>query len=93
MLMINVVTTLNSCSFAVDKNKSKASSRQQSSQPNQSTGPQNVVQASVPPGESKDQNIQQLLTASNCRFQAVAIVLQRTLAEVRKFYLLTTEQS
>ncbi|XP_072252235.1 microtubule-associated tumor suppressor 1 homolog A isoform X4 [Leuresthes tenuis] len=64
---------------AVDKSKSKASSRQQSSQP--STGPQNVVQASVPPGERKDQNIQQLLTASNCRFQAVAIVLQQTLAE------------
>ncbi|XP_072252233.1 microtubule-associated tumor suppressor 1 homolog A isoform X2 [Leuresthes tenuis] len=63
----------------VDKSKSKASSRQQSSQP--STGPQNVVQASVPPGERKDQNIQQLLTASNCRFQAVAIVLQQTLAE------------
>ncbi|KAM4555727.1 microtubule-associated tumor suppressor 1 homolog A isoform 2-T2 [Odontesthes bonariensis] len=65
----------------VDKNKSKASSRQQSSQPNQSTGPQNVVQASVPPGERKAQNLQQLLTASNCRFQAVAIVLQQTLAE------------
>ncbi|XP_041846978.1 microtubule-associated tumor suppressor 1 homolog A isoform X1 [Melanotaenia boesemani] len=68
----------------VDKSKSKASSRQQTSQPNQSTGSQNVVQTSVPQVEKEVQNIhqlQQLLTASNCRFQAVAIVLQQTLAE------------
>ncbi|XP_061581725.1 microtubule-associated tumor suppressor 1 homolog A isoform X2 [Cololabis saira] len=65
---------------AVDRNKSKASSRQ----PNPAAGPQNETQASVVTDETKGQNIQQLkqlLTASNCRFQAVAIVLQHTLAE------------
>lgn len=90
MMMINVVTTLNTCSFTVDKNKPKASSRQQhpqqpASQPNQSNGPPDVVPASVAEGGRKDQSIQQLqglLAASNCRFEAVAIVLQQTLAEV-----------
>ncbi|KAM9741938.1 microtubule-associated tumor suppressor 1 homolog A isoform 3-T5 [Menidia menidia] len=65
----------------VDKNKSKATSRQQ---PSQSTGPQNVVQAKAAQCERKDhdpQQLQQLLTASNCRFQALTIVLQQTLAE------------
>ncbi|XP_044060170.1 microtubule-associated tumor suppressor 1 homolog A isoform X2 [Siniperca chuatsi] len=71
----------------VDKNKSKASSRQQhpqqqASQPNQSNGPPVAVPATVT--EKKDPSIQQLrglLAATNCRFEAVAIVLQRTLAE------------
>ncbi|XP_070769692.1 microtubule-associated tumor suppressor 1 homolog A [Enoplosus armatus] len=74
---------------AVDKNKPKASSRQQhpqhqAPQPNQSNGPPDVVPASVAKGGRKDQSIQQLrglLVASNSRFEAVAIVLQQTLAE------------
>lgn len=90
MMMINVVTTLNTCSFAVDKNKPKASSRQQqpqqqASQPHQSNGPTDVAPASVGESGRKDQSIKQLrglLVASNCRFEAVAIVLQQTLAEV-----------
>lgn len=86
MLMINVVTTINSCALVVDRSKPKASPRlQQSSQPNQSVGTQNGVQANK--DEREDQNIQQLkqlLVDSDCRFQAVAVVLQHTLAEVRK---------
>lgn len=73
----------------VDKNKSKASSRQQHAQQqapqqSQSNGPPDVLPASVTKEDRKDQIIQQLkglLTASNCRFEAVAIVLQQTLAE------------
>ncbi|XP_035525064.1 microtubule-associated tumor suppressor 1 homolog A isoform X1 [Morone saxatilis] len=73
----------------VDKNKPKASScqqppQQQASQQNHSNGPPDVVPASVPEGGRKDQSIQQLrglLAASNCRFEAVAIVLQQTLTE------------
>ncbi|KAI9515742.1 hypothetical protein NQZ68_022096 [Dissostichus eleginoides] len=74
---------------AVDKNKPKAASRQQhpqqpTSQPSQCSGPPDVVPASVAEGGRKDQNVQQLrglLAASNRRFEAVAIVLQRALAE------------
>ncbi|KAL6117975.1 mtus1 [Pungitius sinensis] len=73
----------------VDKSKPKATSRQQppqqqAPQPNQPSGPPDVVPASVTEGEEKDQRLQQLtalLAASNCRFQAVAIVLQQTLSE------------
>ncbi|GAA6224297.1 microtubule-associated tumor suppressor 1 isoform X3 [Lates japonicus] len=74
---------------AVDKNKPKASSRQQHpprqpSQPNQSHGPPDVVPAGVSKDERKDQSIQQLkglLAGSNCRFEALTIVLQKTLTE------------
>ncbi|XP_035505661.2 microtubule-associated tumor suppressor 1 homolog A isoform X2 [Scophthalmus maximus] len=74
---------------SVDKNKPKASSRQQHpqqhlSQPNQSHGPPDVVPPSVAKAEKKDQNSQQLtglLTASNCRFEALTIVLQQTLTK------------
>ncbi|XP_070818614.1 microtubule-associated tumor suppressor 1 homolog A isoform X2 [Chaetodon trifascialis] len=73
----------------VDKNKPKAGSRhqppqQQASQRSQSNGPPDVVPASVVGGGRQDQSIQQLrglLAANNCRFEAVAIVLQQTLAE------------
>ncbi|XP_035861333.1 microtubule-associated tumor suppressor 1 homolog A isoform X5 [Sander lucioperca] len=76
-------------SGAVDKNKPKASSRhqhpqQQASQPNQRNGAVAVVPAGTAEGGRKDQSIQQLrglLAASNCRFEAVAIVLQEALAE------------
>ncbi|XP_034079095.1 microtubule-associated tumor suppressor 1 homolog A isoform X3 [Gymnodraco acuticeps] len=71
---------------AVDKNKPKAASRQQqpTSQPSQRSGPPDVVPASVAEGGRKDQSVQQLrglLAASNRRCEAVAIVLQRALAE------------
>ncbi|XP_008292915.1 microtubule-associated tumor suppressor 1 homolog A isoform X2 [Stegastes partitus] len=74
---------------SVDKNKSKAGSRQQQpqqqpSQPNQSNGPSDVIAASVTKDDRKDQIIQKLkglLAASNQRFEAVAIVLQHALAE------------
>lgn len=94
MMMINVVTTLNTCSFTVDKNKPKASSRQQNHQrqtslPNQSNGPPDVVPPGVAEGERKDERIQQLrgnLAAANCKFEAVTIVLKQTLAEVWKLH-------
>ncbi|XP_054454031.1 microtubule-associated tumor suppressor 1 homolog A [Anoplopoma fimbria] len=57
---------------------------QQASQPNQRTGPPDVLPVSNADGRRKDQIIQQfrgLLAAGNCRFQAFVIVLQRTLAE------------
>ncbi|KAK5865137.1 hypothetical protein PBY51_016325 [Eleginops maclovinus] len=73
----------------VDKNKPKAASRQQhpqqpTSQPSQRSGSPDVVPATVAEGGRKDQNVRQLgglLTESNRRFDAIAIVLQRALAE------------
>lgn len=90
MMMLNIVTTLNTCSFTVDKNKTKASSRQQppqhqAIQSSQGSGPPDVVPASATEVGRKDETIQQLkglLAASYCKFEAVAIVLQQTLAEV-----------
>uniref|UniRef100_A0A3Q2PM54 Microtubule associated scaffold protein 1 n=1 Tax=Fundulus heteroclitus TaxID=8078 RepID=A0A3Q2PM54_FUNHE len=72
---------------AVDRSKPKTSSRQPQQQyphPAKGAGSQTVAQGSVLQDERRDQNIQQLkelLTASNRRFQALAIVLQQTLAE------------
>ncbi|XP_062249020.1 microtubule-associated tumor suppressor 1 homolog A isoform X1 [Platichthys flesus] len=74
---------------AVDKSKPKATSRQQHpqqklSQPSRSHGPPDLVPPSVAKGEKKDQSTQQLrghLAASNCRFEALTIVLQQTLTE------------
>lgn len=94
MLMIGV-TTLKPCSFTVDKNNSKASfcqqkPQQQPSQPTQSFRSKNAVKASVPQDERKDPNIQQiklLLQESNRRFEAVAIVLQQILTEVRQIFI------
>ncbi|XP_061783750.2 microtubule-associated tumor suppressor 1 homolog A isoform X1 [Nerophis lumbriciformis] len=78
-------------SRAVDKNKAKASCRQQpplqqveTSQSKQNTGRPDVVPPSLPQGDTKDQRIQhltELLAASSCRFEAVTVVLQKTLAE------------
>ncbi|KAF6717824.1 Microtubule-associated tumor suppressor 1-like protein A [Oryzias melastigma] len=75
-------------SECVDKNKTKVGSRRQqpqSSPPNTSTGPQNVPQADVSQSKKKDENIrppeQQQLTDSDQRFQALVIVLQKTLTE------------
>lgn len=73
----------------VDKNKTKAGfhqqhPQQQASQQNQSNRPQDVVPASLTEVGRINQNIQQLkglLRASNCRFEALSIVLQQTLAE------------
>lgn len=73
----------------VDKNKPKASSRQQHlqqqvSQPSQRSGPADVVPASVGEEGRKDEGIQQfrdLLAASNRGFEAVAVVLQQALTE------------
>ncbi|XP_029956934.1 microtubule-associated tumor suppressor 1 homolog A [Salarias fasciatus] len=75
---------------AVDKNKSKAGSRQQpppppASKPSQSNRPpDSVPPASAAEDERKGHIIQQLrglLAASNRRFEAVAIVLQQSLAQ------------
>ncbi|XP_021174338.2 microtubule-associated tumor suppressor 1 homolog A isoform X2 [Fundulus heteroclitus] len=72
---------------AVDRSKPKTSSRQPQQQyphPAKGAGSQTVAQGSVLQDERRDQNIQQLkelLTASNRRFQALAVVLQQTLAE------------
>lgn len=75
----------------VDKNKSKAGShqqlpQQQASQQKQSNRPQDAVPASLTEADRINQNIQQLkglLRASNCRFEALSIVLQQTLTGVR----------
>uniref|UniRef100_A0A3P9JD01 Microtubule associated tumor suppressor 1b n=1 Tax=Oryzias latipes TaxID=8090 RepID=A0A3P9JD01_ORYLA len=72
---------------AVDKNKTKVGSRRpqpQPSPPNARTGPQNVPQAGVLQSNQNNESIRppkQLLTASNQRFQALVVVLQKTLAE------------
>ncbi|XP_057706641.1 microtubule-associated tumor suppressor 1 homolog A isoform X2 [Corythoichthys intestinalis] len=71
---------------AVDKNKPKTSSWQQlpSSPSKQNHGAPDVVPPCLPENDRNDQRIQnlgKLLAASNCRFEAVAIVLQQTLAE------------
>uniref|UniRef100_A0A3P9LA55 Microtubule associated tumor suppressor 1b n=1 Tax=Oryzias latipes TaxID=8090 RepID=A0A3P9LA55_ORYLA len=74
-------------SECVDKNKTKVGSRRpqpQPSPPNARTGPQNVPQAGVRQSKQNNESIRppkQLLTASNQRFQALVVVLQKTLAE------------
>lgn len=98
LLMIGVVTTLKSLFYfivfffpTVDKNKSKAGShqqlpQQQASQQKQSNRPQDAVPASLTEADRINQNVQQLkglLRASNCRFEALSIVLQQTLTGVR----------
>ncbi|KAM9835145.1 microtubule-associated tumor suppressor 1 homolog A isoform 2-T3 [Syngnathus typhle] len=70
----------------VKKNKPKTSSRQQvsTSQAKENQGPPDVVPPSLPRDDRNDQRIQNLgglLAASNCRFQAVTIVLQHILSE------------
>lgn len=83
-------TTLNSYSFAVDKSKAKASSRQQTPQqpvtlPNQANGPPDMVPGSASSSQKRAQSIQQLkglLAASNCRFEAVTVALQHWMAKV-----------
>ncbi|XP_056142711.1 microtubule-associated tumor suppressor 1 homolog A isoform X1 [Lampris incognitus] len=76
---------------AVDKNKLKAGSRQQ--QPQQQVAQASGLPGLVPADatedyharcERKDQNLQplgRLLAASNCRFEALAVVLQKILTE------------
>ncbi|XP_026185943.1 microtubule-associated tumor suppressor 1 homolog A isoform X2 [Mastacembelus armatus] len=79
---------LTSCG-PVDKSKPKASSRQQHSlqrrtQPKQNNGSPDVIPTSVADVERKDHSIRQLkglLADSNCRFEAITIVLQQTLGE------------
>ncbi|XP_047440794.1 microtubule-associated tumor suppressor 1 homolog A isoform X2 [Mugil cephalus] len=76
-----------SSSGPVDKNKSKPSSRQQPPQQpashlNQSTGPQDGIPTSFTEcGKKYIQQLKGLLTGSNRGFEAVAIVLQKTLTE------------
>lgn len=82
VMTISVVITLNSCSFTVDKSKPKASSWQQT--PQQPNGPPDVS-GSASSGQRRCQSIQQLkglLAASNCRFEALAVVLQHWMAKV-----------
>lgn len=94
-MTISVVTTLTSCSFAVDKSKAKASSRQQTPQqpvarPNQANGPTDVVPGNASSGQERVQGIQQLkglLAASNCRFEAVVVTLQHWMAKVSAWLL------
>lgn len=89
-MTIGVVTALNSCSFTVDKSKAKASSRQQTPQqpatlPSQANGPPQVLPGGASSGQKGGQSTQQLkgiLAASNCRFEALAIVLQHWMAKV-----------
>ncbi|XP_068596903.1 microtubule-associated tumor suppressor 1 homolog [Brachionichthys hirsutus] len=67
----------------VDKSKPKAISRQQQAS-RQSNRPQDAVPASLTRTGREDQSNQRLsglLAASNCRFEALTIVLQQTLAE------------
>lgn len=90
VMTISVVTTLNSCSFTVDRSKPKASSWQQTPQqpktlPSQANGPPDVVPGNASSGQRRCQSIQQLkglLAESNCRFEALAVVLQHWMAKV-----------
>ncbi|CAN9514742.1 unnamed protein product [Ophioblennius macclurei] len=75
---------------AVDKSKAKAGSRQQPSQPPASKSSQSCrTPGSAPPANVAEderrgrinQQLKGLLAASNCRFEAVTIVLQQSLAE------------
>lgn len=99
VMTISVVTTLNSCSFTVDKSKPKASSWQQTPQqpttlPSQANRPPDVVPGSATSAQRRCQGIQQLkglLAASNCRFEAFAVVLQHWMAKVCTWLLLISE--
>ncbi|XP_077588373.1 uncharacterized protein LOC144207047 isoform X3 [Stigmatopora nigra] len=69
-----------------EKNKPKTSTSQPASlsPSTQNHGPPDVVPPSTPRNDRNDQtrqNFGKLLAASNCRFEAIAIVLQQTLAE------------
>ncbi|XP_061642968.1 microtubule-associated tumor suppressor 1 homolog A isoform X2 [Phyllopteryx taeniolatus] len=68
------------------ENKPKTSCRQQvsTSQTKQNTGPPDVVPPILPRDDRNKQrihNLGRLLAASNCRFEAITIILQQTLAE------------
>ncbi|XP_077466495.1 uncharacterized protein LOC144082895 isoform X3 [Stigmatopora argus] len=70
----------------VEKNKPKTSTwpPASSSRSTQNHGPPDVVPPSTPRDDRNDQRLQnlgKLLAASNCRFEAIAIVLQQTLAK------------
>ncbi|XP_077466644.1 uncharacterized protein LOC144083000 [Stigmatopora argus] len=70
----------------VEKNKPKTSTWQpaSSSPSTHNHGPPDVVPPSTPRDDRNDQRLQnlgKLLAASNCRFEAIAIVLQQTLAK------------
>lgn len=91
-MTLSVVTTLNSCSSAVDKSKAKASSRQQTPQqpatlPSQANGPPDVVPGSASSDQKRAQQLKGLLAASNCRFEAVAVALQHWMAKVSAWLL------
>ncbi|XP_061542313.1 microtubule-associated tumor suppressor 1 homolog A isoform X2 [Phycodurus eques] len=68
------------------ENKPKTSCRQQvsTSQTKQNTGPPDVVPPILPRDDRNKQrihNLGRLLAASNCRFEAITIILQQTLTE------------
>ena len=102
MVMLNHVTTLNGCSLAVDKNRPKANPRNQPAAqptpapPAPSHGhPDLVLMAARTrgPAESyqalceKQKRLRGLLASSDCRFEAVVVVLQQALAEVGTLHL------
>ena len=95
-LLMNVVANLTACSFTAEKSKPKAASRQQQQQQpqqrvlpkGQSVGGRVPVPAAVGEDEERKrkdrvlQRLRELLAAGNRKFEAIAVVLQRTLAEV-----------
>ena len=95
LLRMNVVENLNASSFTAEKSKPKAGSRQQPPQQRvhpkgQSVGGRVPVPAAAAAGEDEQskrkdhvlQRLRELLAAGNRRFEAIAVVLQLTLAEV-----------
>ena len=100
LLIMNVVANLNARSFTAEKSRAKASSRQQQ-QPQQrvpakapSAGGRVPAPAEAGGDEQsqrKDhvlQRLRELLAAGNRKFEAIAVVLQWTLAEVRPINVL-----
>ncbi|KAK6298670.1 hypothetical protein J4Q44_G00301800 [Coregonus suidteri] len=94
MMMLNVVTTLNGgCSLAVDKNRPRVTPRCQPQPQQQPPVPPDLMptecsargtesyQAQCERMNQSLQQLQGLLAASNCKFQAIVVVLQQTLVK------------
>lgn len=94
-IMLNVIGTLNGCSLTVDKSKARPNVRNPTQTQTQVNGlnrdsaapdskPLSVerLQAQCARSAKTIQELKRLLLESNCRFEAITVVLQRSVAEV-----------